>query len=751
MATSVTYDGVPSAEGGNIFRNMSFWVAQRVPLRKHFVDLIEHNGGKVVPLEKNAEMLIADCGRPKNAPVGSYSWKFIEDSVKNGIAQLHDRYRIGPDPDLPRPAASGGVTKTTRTAFTSADDAAIVQWVLSHPVDRTGNKIFQEFEAMNPRHTWQSWRNRYVKTLALLPMDRLEKLAAMASTEEPRHEIQNHETTQTLPLERKCVRPAGKQANTKILSKRSEAVEGNQRHSITDKEPENASKETREPPQSISPEHQGDDVQVMSQFQQDFTEFMQLQGQEVQLEVRIGPSSVKLWDLLQAAGGQNVPPEEIDWIKVAEELGYTWGQSRKMVTQLRDCYERTVLPFLDAMDDYYSDDEGNEGDVHDSIEVGQTITVAPSLLKPRSPSYVPSSPPAEFTRGKRPFEAQSGPPSVNQRKRRRLSQEVEIPSTPEEELKGNTKNNLLRQSPSLRRSLLLQSKIPDSEASQQLPPLPGTKPRTAEPETQDYHIQATQPTSGSLERQDTLDVTPSQQLRSEDLDATAIPFEVEPGRRDQRTSSDEPEPPSEQQQTLPKGPGSALNAPVSLGFASRSTSAPSKSAKASKRSLPASFTSSSAWNPSTATDATRNKATVKNATNHSTEKSSNLDEISRWVEHYEALGYSNRVVVEALKRTTMIPGGLAGIVMQSLQEGKGIPQNHEGIWEDKDDRRLRLAMSLDLDAEPQDAQQAQQLKRAKEAYRRVLQKHGGAKVQLRKQFLEADTSSGGGGRGVIHG
>jgi hypothetical protein len=93
-------------------------------------------------------MLIADCARPKVAPAGSYSWKFIEESVKNGIVQLKDRYLIGRDPDLPRPAASGGLTKSTRTPFTTADDAAIAKWVLSHSVDRTGNKIFQEFEAI---------------------------------------------------------------------------------------------------------------------------------------------------------------------------------------------------------------------------------------------------------------------------------------------------------------------------------------------------------------------------------------------------------------------------------------------------------------------------------------------------------------------------------------------------------------------------------------------------------------------------
>lgn len=90
-------------------------------------------------------MLIADHAR-KDAPAGSYSWKFIEDSVKYGIIQLKDRYRIGRDPELPRPVGAGGGTKSTRTPFTSAEDAALAKWVLEQPGNSTGNRIFQEYE-----------------------------------------------------------------------------------------------------------------------------------------------------------------------------------------------------------------------------------------------------------------------------------------------------------------------------------------------------------------------------------------------------------------------------------------------------------------------------------------------------------------------------------------------------------------------------------------------------------------------------
>lgn len=102
----------------------------------------------MVPLEKQADMLIADHKR-LDAPPGSYSWKFIEDSVRNGIIQIKDKYRIGPDPDLPRPVGAKHGAKNTRTPFTKDDDANLAKWVLSQRSrQQQGNAIYQEYEAI---------------------------------------------------------------------------------------------------------------------------------------------------------------------------------------------------------------------------------------------------------------------------------------------------------------------------------------------------------------------------------------------------------------------------------------------------------------------------------------------------------------------------------------------------------------------------------------------------------------------------
>jgi hypothetical protein len=100
-------------------------------------------------LEKSAKFLIADHAR-KDAPPGSYSWKFITDSVEHGALQVEDRYRIGPDPNQPRPVGSGGGSKRAgRVPFTHADEAALAKWVLSRPeLSRKGNELYMQWEKL---------------------------------------------------------------------------------------------------------------------------------------------------------------------------------------------------------------------------------------------------------------------------------------------------------------------------------------------------------------------------------------------------------------------------------------------------------------------------------------------------------------------------------------------------------------------------------------------------------------------------
>ena len=100
-----------------------------------------------MPLEKQANILIGDHAR-KDVAAGFTSWKFIEQSVKNGYLEDVDAYSIG----QAAPVARAGVAnrpKGTRNPFTPADDALLRAWVAlpeNRAAGTSGNRIFQDLE-----------------------------------------------------------------------------------------------------------------------------------------------------------------------------------------------------------------------------------------------------------------------------------------------------------------------------------------------------------------------------------------------------------------------------------------------------------------------------------------------------------------------------------------------------------------------------------------------------------------------------
>lgn len=106
--------------------------------------------------------MIADHVRKGN-PVGSISYRFVEQSVKNGVLEdLEDHLCNGP---LQRAAGVGSssknrpqrpqVAKSTRTPFTHEDDSELMQWCvrkMRQGAPMKGNAIFEAFEAIVGRH-----------------------------------------------------------------------------------------------------------------------------------------------------------------------------------------------------------------------------------------------------------------------------------------------------------------------------------------------------------------------------------------------------------------------------------------------------------------------------------------------------------------------------------------------------------------------------------------------------------------------
>ncbi|SLM36990.1 TRF2-interacting telomeric protein/Rap1, C-terminal [Lasallia pustulata] len=154
--------------GGALFEGMKIWLAQSVPQRQRFIQQVQANGGEVVPLEKNAHIKLVDHARNKALP-GTYSYKFIEQSIRNGHLESLEDYAVGPPAGTTRTV--GSITwppKGRRTAFTAEDDRFLSDWVTAHQEEggkTAGNEIYKQLEQKNSRHPWQAWRDRWIKNL----------------------------------------------------------------------------------------------------------------------------------------------------------------------------------------------------------------------------------------------------------------------------------------------------------------------------------------------------------------------------------------------------------------------------------------------------------------------------------------------------------------------------------------------------------------------------------------------------------
>ncbi|KEQ79998.1 hypothetical protein M438DRAFT_349252 [Aureobasidium pullulans EXF-150] len=175
MPPAVVYTDMDDSAGvqGGIFDGLKFFIVQRVPQRSHYVSLVESNAGSVVKLEAQADYLIADHVR-HDAPPGSLSYKFIETAIKEGSVPEDESKFLAGRPKSTNPITTNTLSsrKATRTPFTTDDDKILYKWVQkanNSGLALQGNKIYQILAAHNNRHTYQSWRDRYVKALASRP------------------------------------------------------------------------------------------------------------------------------------------------------------------------------------------------------------------------------------------------------------------------------------------------------------------------------------------------------------------------------------------------------------------------------------------------------------------------------------------------------------------------------------------------------------------------------------------------------
>ncbi|KAF5025583.1 hypothetical protein F66182_2327 [Fusarium sp. NRRL 66182] len=720
MVPTVTYDGVPSAEGGNIFKDCKFWIAQRVPKRNEWIELIEQNGGEVKPLEKQADMLIADHAR-KDVPPGSYSWKFIDDSVKNGIVQIKDRYLIGRHPDIPRPVGSNLPKKSTRTPYTREDDARLAKWALAHADEVKGNKIWQNYERINPRHTAQSWRDRYLKKLHLLDRRELEKLAA-AAPEEPN-------------LDKEAARevnPAQQPRNTP--GRRPQPVVHRPAEQQTPKprtkNPPGTARLDRQtpPPLIVEEDHQSQipheaeeqedpPVTFRDRFYEDLDEYISVTGKDIKRCLTIDGKTIDLFDLAMAVkdAPTNHESQMANWFTIGEKLGFL-DPSEDVVNELYLCHEENLMEFLIEMESFV--ERGDDEDAPESQETApdmdtrQDIDFEDGQDGGLPQSYVRSSPPVAVAALKRNAGQHPLASSGHLNKRRCYHKAMEIPSTPDEKLFPQ-RPAAQEPSPSARKSSRWLDYVGESEASQHLPPLPPLQDESLD--------LGARPSQGQDARHQSIDLAPRSEHQGA-LDPTPIPFSLKKSIQERSSTK--------RGRESHAGPSrrdrdSSFTEQITCRRTVSTTKPKPKPAAqpAIRRSLPASFNSSR--------DPTPHNNRPRNSDN------SNRREIQKWASHYESLGYPRHIVIEALERTTLTPGNLALTVMQHLSDGRDVPSHHEGIWTDRDDTDLQFVSGVDFSQPPETKREELEQKLAQKTHNRLIKKHGFQRFNLRRAFLEA--------------
>lgn len=171
MTSNIVYDGVQrhgstTAVENTLFAGQKLFFAQRIPQRTWLIENAISNGAVIVKMDTDADVRLVDDARKGNAP-GTHSFKYVIKSIENGVREDLAKHAVGIATRVSRPVGSTATApKQGRTPFTNEDDQQLWDWL--KPYEESGgtwkgNEIYKQLESVNPRHTYQSWRDRWIK------------------------------------------------------------------------------------------------------------------------------------------------------------------------------------------------------------------------------------------------------------------------------------------------------------------------------------------------------------------------------------------------------------------------------------------------------------------------------------------------------------------------------------------------------------------------------------------------------------
>ena len=445
-----------------------------------------------------------------------------------------------------------------------------------------------------------------------------------------------------------------------------------------------------------------------------------------------------LWDLYQTVLRQNCPVDDVDWELVAEDMDLDWVAGPEVAELLEGCWDKYLGKFHEL----------TAGFAYETQEM-DTVEVATSELEEEVEEVVEEVGEEEEVEVEAEEEVEEG-----------VEEQIEEPGDEDiaaEEVEGESEEEDVFEKPSVRarqdqhrRHTMPALRERDSLLPSS-PPVRGL-PRPAHlgqssPTLTDRHHPTTTTLLPSRKRSrfslhSEIPSTPDSQLqpRAERHDAET-PRKRRKLRHAEDISTMEPEPEEEEEEEYitpsRKPPLSSANKRASSSVAHRRVET-GRAASSAVRRKTATTGVTKETRPAPSPHTPRRRGVRKTAQPRAVpqpERDSsappreepeqegeedNSDEVFAAIERFEAQGYSRETVIEALYRTSMEPTR-AGLVMESLKSGNGVPKNQRGVWTVRDDERLRTVDSGGRGiAKMRDT---------------LLKKHGAATVDARRRFL----------------
>lgn len=439
---------------------------------------------------------------------------------------------------------------------------------------------------------------------------------------------------------------------------------------------------------------------------------------EVMMWHHIQGRKLELWKLSEAVLEQECDPDEVNWGRVAQKMGFGETTLVHASEELEGCWDKYLSKYHEDTADFdftgtVDDDDSGESteetdDSSEEEEASEEEGVAGGEGAAEEEDVAEED--VSTPRRTDPSPSLSRPRPGSSHRKRRLDRGVEIPASPPSKARRGPAHGANNTTPSKRRRLsTTEGRHPraDSEGDENIYDATPTR----EPPMRE---EANHPSP--------LSVRPRVHRESETPASNAA--REQPGRGN-GTSASVSARKHNRQSTVTPGPSTAGRHTRNTSAASMRT--PTRRSAPKRRALPPAIAHES--DPESETPVDDND-----------DEEDDRDEVQITVDQLVREGYSRDMVIESLYRTSMVPS-LSRKVLKSLHEGDGVPENQAGVWTTRDDDELR-SVEANINRPTENLTEQKRKRELVKSRDALVRKHGKGDVEVRKKFL-ADAKEAG--------